>query len=758
MRLFIAEKPSLGRAIAMAIGGNQKKEKNCIYCGDNDVVAWSRGHILRLKEPREYNPEYQRWENVPYPYCPDQWQYVKREDALELLSSIEELLRSADEVINAGDADREGQRLIDELIEYFKYGGPVLRLLVTDTSASAIRKAIGAMRPNQEYQGLSSASKARAMADWLLGFNMTMLHTVEAQKQGYHGTPISVGRVQTPVLGLIVQRDKAIESFQSKIYYQFIVSFKHDTEDPFSAKWLPQEGTPGLDDANRLIDQGEAIALEKRFNEAIESGEKGIVQSLEKKPKKIAPPLTYSLPALQIEASQKYNMSPSTTLAIVQNLYEGGIVTYPRSDCPYLPMTIHASAKKVAGNIQERVASLKEVVDYSDFTRVSAAFNDTKVAEHFAIVPTGRGATDMSEDQQKIYDLIALRFLLQFLPDHEYMETRAQISFAEESFGLTGREITIDGWKSFIKEPDKQKSDESDDEVSNIPTIDKGDPLVAMEVKNKECKTTPPRRFTEASLLQAMNKIHLFVEDGEVRKILKENDGIGTAATQAAIIEKIITRNYVSKDEKNLTSTVKGRNLIDLLTDDLIKPDRTALWEQEMKKIAEGSIDLESFIGEVKKQVAALVAYVKNHPQGIKFAPEDTYFTRGEISVPCFKCNAPMRRVNGKDGYFWACTSGDCKTTFSDKDGKPQKPINCPRCKKVLKKKNGKFGPFWVCTCGLILDDEGGKPQKTSKCKVCSNGLARRKKSKTTENYYWLCIDCGKIFSDDNEKKTKIKK
>jgi len=753
MRLFIAEKPSLGRAVASALGEKIQKKPNCIYCGENDVVAWSRGHILRLKEPREYNSDYKRWDRVPYPYYPDVWQYTECKDTQDLLSTIKDLLKKADEVVHAGDADREGQLLIDELLEYFDYKGPVYRLLVTDTSVEAVRKALGAMRPNQEYQGLSLAGKARSMADWMLGMNMTMTHTVEAQKQGYHGTPISVGRVQTPVLGLIVQRDKDIESFKSKIFYLFYILFSGGKEDPFLAKWAPKESTPGLDEEKRLVDQTAMRSLQEKFQKTIAAGEKGIVQSVEKKPKKALPPLTYSLPALQIEASQKYDMSPSATLSVVQELYESGIVTYPRSDCPYLPTSMHATAKSVAQDILKKAESLQEVVESADFTRTSAAFNDAKVAEHFAIVPTGRGASAMNENQQKIFNLIALRFLMQFQPDHEYLETKVRISFNGEDFGLTGHEITTEGWKKFAKESElnnKQKGDESDDNVeTNIPAIVNGNQLDAMELDIKERKTSPPKRFTEASLLQAMNNIHQFVSDEEIKKILRENDGIGTAATQAATIEKIIERNYVIKEKKNLVSTEKGRGLVDLLTEDLIKPDRTALWEREMKKIAEGSKNLDEFMTEVKDQIRELVGYVKNHPKGIKFASEGTYFTQGQADTPCFKCNAPMRRINGKNGYFWACTNDSCKATYNDVGGKPQKPIVCPRCKKNLKKQSGKYGPFWVCECGVLLDDEKGKPQKTMKCTVCGVGLARRRKSKKDETYYWHCMDCGKFFPDD---------
>jgi DNA topoisomerase-3 len=751
MRLFIAEKPSLGRAIAEALTDKPEKQENCLVCGNDDIVAWSAGHILRLKEPKEYNPEYKNWNKVSYPLIPETMEYVKSENAYGLLDTIEKLLKKADVVVNAGDADREGQLLIDEILDYFGYSGAAKRILITDLTKEGIKKALDKMTDNKEHKSLSDAGKARMLADWLLGLNMTMLYTVTAQKNGYSGTPISIGRVQTPVLGLIVERDYVIENFKSKIFYALKMNFLNGASEQFTATWKARENQEGLDEEDRLVDTAVKDALKKSLDEAVTRGEKGLVVNLTKKSKKKHPPLTHSLPSLQIEASEKYGISPADTLKHVQDLYEAGILSYPRSDCQYLPESTHGEAGEINQAIAELCPALKSAAASADISRKSAAFDDKKIAEHYAIIPTGKKGS-MSEIQAKIFALSATRFIVQFYPDYEFLETKGEISFNGEIFTFAGNETKKNGWRDVMADPEekendgKESGDAEEEKKKKLPAIKKDEELQAVNATETEKKTTPPKRFTEATILKAMNNIHKYVNAEEIKKILKETDGIGTAATQAETIVKLFERLYISKKGKDLISTDKGRHLIKILPDSLKTPDKTAFWEREMKRITGHERDFAEFMSEVAGEVSELVEDAHKRAETIKFASE-TQEKAPDDSLdslsPCYKCGSPMRLLNGKNGKFWLCSNATCKATCDDLNGKPKKPQVCPRCKTKIVKRDGKNGAFWPCnSCGLILDDVKGKPQKTKKCPKCGKGYLRYIETKDGKTHFWRCSDC----------------
>jgi DNA topoisomerase-3 len=747
MRLFIAEKPSLGKAIAAALAEKPEKQENCYICGDN-VVAYSAGHILRLKEPKEYNPDYRNWNNVTYPFVPEKMEYVKSENVRGLLGTIEKLLKKAGVVVNAGDADREGQLLIDEILEYFSYSGETKRILITDLTKEGIKKALRNMTDNGQHKSLSNAGKGRMYADWLLGMNMTMLYTVTAQKNGYSGTPISIGRVQTPVLGLIVERDYAIENFQSKAFFVIKMSFEKRAGVTVTATWKPGETQPGLDEEKRLVDADIKNAVKNALEEAVTRGEKGLVLNLEKKFRKKHPPLTHSLPTLQIEASEKFGITPSDTLKTAQELYEARMLSYPRSDCQFLPESTHSESGRILRAIAELCPPLKTAADSADLSRKSAAFNDKKVAEHYAIIPTGEKGS-LSEPQTKIFSLAAARFIAQFYPDFKYLETTGEISFANEIFTFRGNETKEKGWQEITDDAEEKQADgkgDKDEEESapkKLPPLNKGEVLNPLTADSAEKKTTPPKRFTEATILKAMNNIHNYVNDAEIKKILKENDGIGTAATQAEIILKLFERLYITKKGKDVISTEKGRHLIEILPDSLKTPDKTALWEKEMKRITENERGLDDFMSEVTGEVGALVTDAQERAGTIKFAPETQGNVPGGNLPPCYKCGSPMRLLTGKNGNFWLCSNSACKSTCDDAKGKPKKPQTCPRCHTKITKREGKNGAFWPChSCGLILDDAKGKPQKTKKCGKCEKGYLKQSEARDGKTRYWRCSDC----------------
>lgn len=743
MRLFIAEKPSLGRCIAAALPQPQVKGENCIFCGKDDVVTWAAGHILSLYEPQDYNSAHGQWKLENIPHIPRQWKYKTRPDAESLHKTIKKYLDRADVVVNAGDADREGQLLIDEILDYYNYKGKAMRLLITDNNIEAVQTAITNMKPNENYKNLSEAGQARAKSDWLLGLNMTRLYTLLAkQNNNYGGTVLSIGRVQTPVLGLVVRRDEEIENFASKPFYSILASFS-SVLGAFTAIWQPDVTHEGLDDKKRLVNKGVAEALVTRLLLV----KQGTVINVEKKLVKSSAPLPYSLPALQIDASKAFGLSPSETLEITQKLYEAGIVTYPRSDCPYLPESKHAEAPQTIAGIVKNVPDYALIAEKLNTGRRHKAFDDKKVTEHFAIIPTGKPAV-LKDKQSDIYQLIALRFIALFWPDDfEYYEAKIEVDLDGEKFKVSGKEIVKEGWRVLFKNSTTEQENDKEPDVKNtaLPELKKGQNVDNEKVYAVEKKTTPPDRFTEASLLAAMGNIHNYVLDEEIKKVLKENDGLGTAATQADIINKLYLRTYTVKKGKHIISTDKGRILIHLLPDILTLPDLTALWEKQMKSISTGEKSLPAFISEVEQHLQELISTAKQEKEKVVFTVEGTQIKKGKMAE-CFACGKPMRFIDSAKGQFWACTNQECKKTYSDNRGKPQKPIQCPKCNnKPLRKMIGKNGAFWVCECGYTASDNNGKPQATRKCKC---GSIQKKYSSKNGKVYWKCVGCQDVTFD----------
>lgn len=739
MRLFIAEKPSLGRSIAAALPQPQVKGENCIFCGKDDVVTWAAGHILSLYEPQDYNPEHGQWRLEHIPHIPQEWKYKIRPDADSLHKTIKKYLDRADVVVNAGDADREGQLLIDEILDYYNYQGKVFRLLITDNNVEAVQVAIANMKSNEDYRNLSEAGQARAKSDWLLGLNMTRLYTLLAkQNNNYGGSVLSIGRVQTPVLGLVVRRDEEIENFISKPFYAILASFS-SAQGAFTAIWQPGEAQEGMDEKRRLVDKNIADALVERLSPV----KHGTVINVEKKLVKSPAPLPYSLPALQIDASKAFGLSPSETLEITQKLYEAGIVTYPRSDCQYLPASKHPEASKTIAGIARNLPEYAGIAEKLDTSRKHKAFDDKKVTEHFAIIPTGM-PTILKGKQSCIYQLIAQRFLALFWPDDfEYYDAKIEVDLGGEKFKASGREIVKEGWRALLKNTIEQEKDkDADAKNTTLPELTRRQDVDNEKVYIQEKKTTPPERFTEATLLAAMGNIHNYVLDEEIKKILKENDGLGTAATQADIINKLYLRAYTVKKGKQIISTEKGRTLIHLLPDILTLPDLTALWEKQMKSISAGEKTLPSFISEIEQNLIDLIATVKQEKEKIVFAVEGTQTKSGK-TMDCFACGKPLRFIDSVKGKFWACTNAECKKTYSDNKGKPQAPIICPKCNnKPLRKMMGKNGAFWVCECGYTASDYNGKPQATKKCKC---GALQKKNISKNGKTYWKCMECQEI-------------
>jgi DNA topoisomerase III len=653
-RLFVAEKPSLARAIADVLSQPRRRE-NYIECGE-DIVAWCGGHILEMAEADAYNPEFKSWKLEHLPIAPTDWKLtVKTPD---LLKAIKALLPRVDLVVNAGDPDREGQLLVDEVLHYLGFRGRVDRVLISDLNPSAVRKALGALQPNSKFQTLYDAALGRQRADWLYGINMTRLYTVLGRAAGYQDGVLSVGRVQTPLLGLIVRRDLEIERFVAKPYFS-IVADVAGAAHPFAVTWRPGTGSESpLDEEGRLVSSAVAAAIDRKI-----AGQPATVAKATRERKAEPAPLPYSLSDLQIDAGRQLGLNPKTVLDVCQALYETHrLVTYPRSDCSYLPEGHLAEAPDVVRAISGVDPQLAAAAAAADLTVRSKAWNDGKVTAHHAIVPTPRAATAeaLSRGEHALYNLIARRYLAQFFPPHEYHQLEAELTVAGERLVGKGRQPIAPGWRWLYetfsdddqaerRDPDAPAADDDVDPRSPIPPLQIGQVLHVVTTRTVAKKTKPPRRFTAASLVQAMTGIARYVSDPRIKALLRETDGIGTPATQASIIEVLFERRYIEEKKRLIYSTPTARALVQALPAVATRPDMTALWESTLRKVQEGQAPLDGFLTAVRSQLTELVTRARS--AGPLTLP-------GVETRPCRSpnCDGVMRKRSGVHGAFWSCS------------------------------------------------------------------------------------------------------
>jgi DNA topoisomerase-3 len=607
LTLVIAEKPSLGRAIAAALPGPAVTQRDCIRCGNDTVVAWCAGHILEQADPDQYNPAYKAWQLEHLPIVPAEWKLVPKTPAL--LKTIESLLTKASRVVHAGDPDREGQLLVDEVLAFLGYRGPIDRLLVSDINPEAVRRQLAALQPNTNFHSLSQAALARQRADWLFGMNLTRLYTLLGRAGGYEGV-LSVGRVQTPLLGVIVRRDQTIERFRPVPYYALTASLSTTEGITCSARWQPGEAVAGhLDEEKRLLDKAVAEAIRARV-----VGASGTVVEHTHEKKAQPPPLPYSLADLQIDAAKRLGLSAQAVLDIAQRLYEAHrLTTYPRSDCPYLPEDHHSQASDVVAALAVHAPSLESVAKNANLSLRSKAWNDKKITAHHAVIPTANAnPVALEPNERSVYELVARRYLLQFYPPHEYFQTTVAVVASGERFTATGRQLVAPGWRAAAtpepadSHPKRDAGDEPEDR-GPLPALRQGDSIVVRDVAIADKLTRPPKPFTDDTLLQAMVNIASFVTDSAVKKLLTEADGIGTPATRAAIIETLFERGYVVREGKTIVSTPTGRQLVHALPAVATTPDLTAVWEAALRAIAQRQQELPTFLARVETQLCELI-------------------------------------------------------------------------------------------------------------------------------------------------------
>ena len=527
--------------------------------------------------------------------------------------------------ISTCNSNDEGQLLVQEVIEHLNYRGPVTRLLISDLNRPAVSRALAKLRSNQEFQPLFQAAQARSRADWLYGINLTRAWTLTGRQAGHDGV-LSVGRVQTPVLGLIVRRDNAIRDFKPHPFYPLWVDLRVE-KGQLRAWWAPKENQP-LDDQGRLIDRTPADALAVQL-----PGTTGQLTKLDQQEKRQAPPLPYSLSALQVDAARRFGLSAQMVLDICQRLYEQHkLITYPRSDCRYLPEEHLALAQRSLTGACQNDDTLRQWLNGADFSLRSKAWNDKQVGAHHALAPTGKPAdfSQLSATEGHVFRLVVRNVMAQFYRPLRTFEVKAEFTLLNEAFRARGQSILDPGWKPLFT---------TKEEAPPLPPLTQNERCQALGADVEEKETRPPEPFTDASLIKAMMNIGRYVDDPNVRKTLRDTDGLGTEATRAGIIETLVQRGYLMRQQKALRATKLGSALIAALPSAVSTPERTALWEQRLRAISEQQDDAGAFQHALLDDLRALL----NQSNAGKLR-QSLQTAQGATGVPAKRTNKPKRR------------------------------------------------------------------------------------------------------------------
>ena len=610
MIVCVAEKPSVGRDIARVLGANTQHDG--FMEGNGYCVTWTFGHLCALLDPHEYNEQWKGWNLSSLPMVPLRFGIKVSEDkgVQKQFNTIKNLIARADEVINCGDAGQEGE-LIQRWV-YQKAGCkvPVKRLWISSLTEEAIREGFQKLKDQSEYQRLYEAGMMRAIGDWLLGMNATRAYTLRfAKGVGKDRQVLSIGRVQTPTLALIVKRQHEIENFVPRTYWELKTIYRDTT---FSAQ-LPVEED---DYAITLLEKGQALV------DSIKNLPLEIISVEKKKGVEYAPRL-FDLTSLQVECNKQFGLSADDTLKIIQSLYEKHVTTYPRVDTTYLSDDIYPKVPATLQGIKDYFPQVTPLLPLQadgkkgagSLPKSKKVFDNKKVTDHHAIIPTGQRPDNLSELERKVYNLVALRFIAAFYPDCEVSNTTVLAKAGDVDFKVTGRQILKMGWREvFAKE---KQEDEAQEEQKSLPAFVKGE-SGPHEPQLQEKTTTPPKYYTEATLLRAMETAGKTVEDEELRDAMKEN-GIGRPSTRAAIIEKLFQRKYIVREKKNIHATPLGINLIQTIISPLLKSaELTGLWEKKLREIERGTFTAQQFLDELKQMTSEVVRDVKADKAGMR--------------------------------------------------------------------------------------------------------------------------------------------
>ena len=610
MVVCVAEKPSVGEYIARVLGANQRK--NGYFEGNGYQVTWTFGHLCALLDPQEYTEQWKAWSLSSLPMIPPRFSIkVSGDEGVhKQFNVIKALIEQADEVINCGDAGQEGELIQRWVYQQAGCKCPVKRLWVSSLTEEAIREGFQSLKDQSEYQHLYEAGMMRAIGDWLLGMNATRAYTIRyARGTGKDRQVLSVGRVQTPTLALVVKRQAEIEHFVPKTYWELKTNYR-DTL--FSAQLPVEEGEYAITSE----EQGQALV------DSIKDEPLTITNVEKKKGTEYAPKL-YDLTSLQVDCNKKYSFSAEQTLQLIQSLYEKRVTTYPRVDTTYLSDDIYPKVPNTLAGIKDYFPQIAPLLG-AKLPKSKKVFDNKKVTDHHAIIPTGQRPEGLTADEKKVYDLVALHFIAVFYPDCEVSNTTVLAKAGEIDFKVTGREVIKPGWRA-VFENDRSQSelndandanDANDENAKGLPAFVKGE-SGAHEPVLKEKTTTPPKYYTEATLLRAMETAGKTVDNDELREAMKEN-GIGRPSTRAAIIEKLYQRKYIVKQGKSLRATETGITLIHTIISPLLKSaELTGLWEKKLREIERGEYQAQDFLTELKEMTSGVVRDVKSNKAGM---------------------------------------------------------------------------------------------------------------------------------------------
>jgi len=618
MKLYLAEKPSLGRAIAAGLPKPHRKGEGCIWVGDGDVVSWCIGHLLEQAEPEAYDKRFKKWQLDHLPILPDNqdsgWKLIAKSKTRKQFTILKKLIKQATHIVHCGDPDREGQLLVDEVINHVGVSKTVKenlqRCLINDLNLSAVKQSLINLKSNHEFAALSISALARSRADWLYGINLTRTYTLQAQKVAFKGV-VSIGRVQTPLLGLVVRRDQEIEAFVSKPFYEVLAHMHTPNQAGFSAKWQPSEACSAYQDSEgRVLNKALAENVVSRITK-----QQALVKAIEHKVKKQAPPLPYSLSVLQIDAAKRLGLSAKQVLDVCQSLYETHkLITYPRSDNRYLPQAHFKQSKQVIAAISNNT-DFKNLCDNTDTNIKSKAWNDAKTGAHHGIIPTENKVRSerLSQIEQQVYRLIAQQYLCQFYKPWVYSDGRIDLNIAGGLFVCKARHTIDDGWKSVYlvgKVSDRKITGAKttmDEPVEMLPKLEVGQSLLCDYGELLEKQTKAPKPYTDATLLAAMTGISRYVSDPEIKKVLKETDGLGTEATRASIIELLFKRQFLQRQGKQIRATASGKGVINSLPESMTLPDMTAQWESMLDKISHREHNYADFMSPLQQTITSLI-------------------------------------------------------------------------------------------------------------------------------------------------------
>lgn len=773
MRLILCEKPSQGATLAGYLNLNTRKQG--YYEGNGVTVTWAIGHLLSLEKPEYYTPDLKTngWDLKYLPVLPQKFVFrlpdyndPKEKGRYDQAMVIKSLLSKATEVIIATDPDREGATIAWELLEFFGYSGATKRMFYSSLDNKSLDKAYKNLLDSKKSYNEYLAGLARIYCDWLIGMNTTMGLTATNNKMLVKGDVLSAGRVQSPIVNLVYMREQEIKNFIPIEFFKFEADFETETKEKYKGSLNIREEF--IDEkTGYLIDENKM----KLLLEELKTSKEAKIVKYEKTQKTEKCPIGYSLSELQKDASKRFGMTALETLDTAQSLYETHkLTTYPRSDSGYMDENQHNESK----DILDKVIKNFNNTEYNNFqskinpSKKSSMWDRTKVTAHHAIIPTdiNYDLNRLSKKEKDIYDLVCRRYIMQFMPEYKFLSVKVETKLVNDIFTTSGN-TTIDmGWKD-ADEKSKEKN-------KSIPELNVNQIVSVTKLDTIKDKTKPPSYYTDDTLLEDMVNIRKFVENEKLKKIIKET-GIGTEATRANHIQNVFDRGYLKKEEKKIRITDKGNALIEVLPELLKKAETTAYWEEEMNKITESELSLDSFLSKNIKALSLIIDTIKSGQCQLK-KPVASAKTKGKIYT-CDKCESILNRVKSKKTGKYLHVCQGCGTMYQDEAGRkgliierviqPEGENNCPTCNKnmLLRKNKTNNEMFWVCSdevCKTFCKDDNGKigekvvrkEKATSehKCPKCKEGfLVPRQGSK---GKFWGCNNypkCSAAYPDEND-------